>query len=162
MPVGKNLNLKRDKVIPDKKKGVKEQKAEGDIKKLDPTQLTVPKPVGQTIIKEDSYSITVTPSKRKKVRKTKVELTGDLGINNIAAIDKHIRPLFDSYDLVDVFLKDVEAYDLTTMQLLYMYTAIHDTEDKAKLIKVITDVSSDFQKLTHTCGFSKFMYQYKA
>jgi len=148
MPIGKNLNLKRDKVIPDKKKSViKEQNAKDSVETLD--------------IEENNFSIKVIPSKRKKVKKTNIELSGDLSITNIEKINEQIKPVFGNYDLVDMYLTNVDKYDLSTIQLLYTHTILHDTEDKSKMVKVIADLPIELKKLTQACGFSEFIYHYQ-
>lgn len=161
MPIGKNLNLKRDQVIPEKKK---ENKTTSKLKEEDKKAQELPLEeitLSEENISEKNYGIIITPSKRKKVKKTNVELSGDLSINNIESIDKKVRPILNNYDKIDLYLKDVDKYDLSTIQLLHTYSTLHDTDDKVKLLKVIATLPNDLQKLTQISGFSDFINHYK-
>lgn len=158
MPIGENLNLKRDKVIPDKKNEDVTSKSNEITNNPQPEDKSIGKKI---ILNEESYHITVNPSKRKKVRKTNIKLSGDLSVKNIESIDKQVRSILNSYDLIDVYLENVDKYDLCTIQMLYTYSRFHNTNDKTKLLKIIVDLQVDLQKLTKTCGFSEFIYQHK-
>ena len=167
MPIGGNLNLKRDKVIPDKKKE-KKTEDKGAVSKVvaQSKQKQEKQPEAKVLNKEteivgDNYKIVITPSKRKKVKKTNIDLSGDLSIANIEKINEHIKPILVNYDFIDMYLTNVDNYDLSTIQLLYTYTILHDTEDKSKMMKVIADLPIGLKKLTQACGFSEFIYHYQ-
>ena len=167
MPIGGNLNLKRDKVIPDtkKKKKTEEKDAVSKVvaqsKQKQENQSEAKVLNKETEIVGENYKIVITPSKRKKVKKTNIDLSGDLSITNIEKINEQIMPILANYDFIDMYLTNVDNYDLSTIQLLYTYTILHDTEDKSKLLKVIADLPIELKKLTQACGFSEFIYHYQ-
>ena len=96
------------------------------------------------------------PSKRKKIRKTKVILEGELGIKNAAAFQKKIIPVFDDYDYVDFFLKDVTVLDLSYIQMLY-YLKKH-FQNHGKVIKIDSALSAEVKKIVVRAGFEELMF----
>ncbi len=96
------------------------------------------------------------PSKRKKIRKTKVFLEGDLNINNVDAFMSQIEPIFDDYDFIDFFQREVTSLDLCHMQMLY-YFQNHPTR-KGKTVTVDSDLPSDLKKVVTNAGFKEFMF----
>lgn len=96
------------------------------------------------------------PSKRKKIRKTKVVLEGDLSINNVDAFMSQIEPIFDDYDYVDFYQREVTALDLCHIQMLY-YFKNHPTR-KGKTVTINSELSTDLKKVVTNAGFKEFMF----
>lgn len=96
------------------------------------------------------------PSKRKKIRKTKVILEGDLSINNVDAFMSQIEPIFDDYDYVDFFQREVTTLDLCHVQMLY-YFQNHPTR-KGKTVTVNSELPTDLKKVVTNAGFKEFMF----
>ncbi|MEP5612535.1 MAG: hypothetical protein ABJP45_09815, partial [Cyclobacteriaceae bacterium] len=96
------------------------------------------------------------PSKRKKIRKTKVILEGDLNINNVDAFMLEIEPIFDDYDFVDFFQREVTSIDLSHIQMLN-YFKNHPAR-KGKTVTINSDVSPEMKKMVITVGFKDLLF----
>ncbi len=96
------------------------------------------------------------PSKRRKIRKTKVILEGDLTINNVDAFMSQIEPIFDDYDYVDFFQREVTALDLCHIQMLYYFQ--NHPNRKGKTVTVNSELSADLKKVVTNAGFKEFMF----
>ena len=96
------------------------------------------------------------PSKRKKIRKIRVIMQGDLNINNVDAFRSEILPLFDQYDYIDFLQREVTSLDLCHIQLLYNFQAAPGL--KGKTVTVDSDVSGDVKKLIVNAGFKELMF----
>ncbi len=103
--------------------------------------------------------VSLKPSRRKTIKKTKVLIEGNLTINTVKQLLEYTASVFDNYDYVDFFLQNVESLDLSFMQALY-----HLREHKAKSQKVVTidaQLSDDLKKIITQSGFDKLIFKIK-
>jgi len=239
MPVGKNLKLKRDKIIPEKEKNKdivdseekkvqdigtkkkekkkkslpisnskkevkntskktsvknknlekglkKDKKVQKKVKKADYEAKVAPKSVEnipevqtdiitsesvpndevrETIIEaleernDKSFHVEIIPSKRKAVKKTKIELSGELTISNSVKINKGIKDVFKDYNIFSIVLKDVDALDLSILQLLYFYKTL--CENEGKEVKISAELTNEIKELITVNGFSNLLFSSK-
>ncbi|MEP1093497.1 MAG: hypothetical protein ABJG78_00210 [Cyclobacteriaceae bacterium] len=96
------------------------------------------------------------PSMRKKIRKTKVILEGDLNINNVDAFMLEIEPIFDDYDFVDFFQREVTSIDLSHIQMLNYFK--NYPVKKGKTVTINSDVSPEMKKMVITAGFKELLF----
>jgi len=96
------------------------------------------------------------PSKRKKIKKTKVILEGDLNINNVDAFMLEIEPIFDDYDFVDFFQREVTSIDLSHIQMLH-YFKNHPGRN-GKTVTINSDVSPEMKKMVTMAGFKELLF----
>lgn len=98
----------------------------------------------------------VEPSKRRKIRKTKVVMEGDLNINNVDAYIQQVKPLFEDYDFIDFFLREATSLDLCHLQMLYYFQ--NHFAKQGKTVTVDADLTPDFRKIIINNGFKEFMF----
>ncbi|MDH5599315.1 MAG: hypothetical protein OEY34_09325 [Cyclobacteriaceae bacterium] len=234
MPVGKNLTLKRDKIIPEKKSkdiklseedkkeeklslkkkekkkvaAQKKSKAKGEkvvAKKMSDDKKKVKKekkedkkreketpkskepvlknkelsevptvaediPVkevvqSETIIEaleknaDTNFRVEIIPSKRKSVKKTKIELSGELTVSNSVKINNGIKNVFKDFNIFSIVLKEVDALDLSILQLLYFYKNLYEKEGKE--VKISAELTNDLKELITVNGFSNLLFSSK-
>ena len=94
------------------------------------------------------------PSKRRKIRKTKVFLEGDLNINNVEAFAEQIKPIFNDYDYVDFVLREVTSLDLCYIQLLFHFQRFK----KDKTVTIDSNISPEMKKVVINAGFEELMF----
>lgn len=171
MAIGNNLNLKRDRVIPEKRKETRsedkkvelvekdESLDEKPVESIRENGVEVENSLAQKMEvdeQQESFKINVIPSKRTKVRKTRVELTGRLDITNVVKINNRIKPLFNEYDLVDFTLKDTEDIDLSVIQMLYNYKLFYDN-GKDKVVNIKSELPNNISKLMRANNLMDFI-----
>lgn len=110
----------------------------------------------ETKLKLRNAKFIVEPSKRRKIRKTKVIMEGDLNINNVDAFSQQIKPLFQDYDFIDFLMRDTTALDLSHLQMLY-YFQNHFIKN-GKTVTVDAELSPDYKKIIVNNGFKEFMF----
>ena len=177
MALGNNLKtIKRDNLIPEKKKGAppkvnakekieSKSKAKQKIKELTVTpakvELTKSANLVETVLlggKEDSpTTIKLIPSRRKSVRKTKVVLEGSLSLLEAEAIKECMLSTFKDYDLIDIQLVNVTHLDLLPMQIIKTFIIYYPN----KKIKVNSDLPFDIKIIVERAGFGSLMFNEK-
>lgn len=110
----------------------------------------------EPVYKLRNASLIVEPSKRKKIRKTKVIMEGDLNINNVDGFIQQIKPLFDDYDFIDFSMREANSLDLSYLQMLY-YFQNHFVK-KGKTVTIDADLTPEFRKIIINNGFKEFMF----
>jgi len=176
MAIGKNLNLKRDRIIPEKRKETRPE--DKKVKLVEKEESFYEKPIesvqenGAEVEssqaqkmevdeqQEESFKINVIPSKRTKVRKIRVELSGKLDITNISKINNRIKPLFSDYDLVDFIIKETKHLDLTLIQMLYNYKHFYN-DGANKIINIKSELPNNLSQLMRTNNLLDFVSQEK-
>ena len=103
-----------------------------------------------------SADLILEPSKRKKIRKTRVFLEGELTINNVEGFIQRIHPIFESYDYVDFYLRKVTSLDLCFVQMLYHMQQSYGK--KQKNVTIDSELSSDLKKIIVHAGFEELMF----
>ena len=101
-------------------------------------------------------SIIIEPSKRRKIRKTKVILEGELTINNVDAFMQQIDPIFEDYDYIDFFQRDVTSLDLSHIQMLRHFQN-HPTK-KSKTVTINSELPTEMKKLMINAGFKELLF----
>lgn len=99
-------------------------------------------------------TVDIQPSRRKKVKQTRVFLSGNLTVDNCEAFKQAIDPLFNNYEVVDFYLKEVDTLDVTCIQLLYYYQHKYHEEKK---VTVDSELSGDLFSIIQTVGFDNFL-----
>lgn len=150
--------IKEEAAVPQKKKLANVQSSEEvvDVAKATKGEVTETiniKPAPNIL--RDAKLI-IEPSKRKKIRKTKVIMEGDLNINNVDSFVQQVLPLFDNYDFVDFFLREVSSLDLCYIQMLYHFQV--DQGKKGKTVTIDADLSTDFKKVIVNTGLKELMF----
>lgn len=142
MALGKNIKI--DQLIPE----VKEEKKEVKVKK----EKKVVKIKSDENLPKESFSLVITPSRRKKVKKVKVGLEGDLTIVNVLKMKQDIIPVFEDYDYVDFTLNNVENIDSSCIQLLLALKTHYKTKNKEVTVKI--DIQKELKNILSNAGFS--------
>ena len=96
------------------------------------------------------------PSRRKKIRKTKVLLEGSLTINNVNQFKEEVTPLFDSYDYVDFQLKNIDRLDLSYIQMLFHLKQFYGNRNKS--VTIDSELSGEIKKVVVQSGFEDLMF----
>ena len=104
-------------------------------------------------------SITLEPSRRKKIRKVRVFLEGELTISNSEAFLHRILPIFDQFDFIDFSLHDVTSLDLSFIQMLYHVKKCHAKESKE--VTIDSQLPPDLKKIIVCSGFERLMFKPK-
>ncbi|MEQ9403810.1 MAG: hypothetical protein RIM99_09510 [Cyclobacteriaceae bacterium] len=152
--VSKTKEVKVKKESPVSLKAIKQTQA-----KEAPKKVTPPAPQENKIQKKSGLraaQFILEPSKRKKIRKTKVIMEGELTINNVDTFMELINPIFKDYDFVDFFLREVTSLDLSHIQMLYYYQNHHIK--KGKTVTIDADLKSDLKKIIVSAGFKELMF----
>lgn len=134
-----------------KKKVVEQKPKKEELKKPEPT-----KSKKVVLIDLKNAEIILEPSKRKKIRKIRVFLEGELTINNVDAFMQRIHPVFKDYDYVDFSLRKVISLDLCFIQMLYHMKKNYGK--KKKEVTVDSKLSSDLKKIIVQAGFEELMF----
>lgn len=96
------------------------------------------------------------PSKRRKIRKIKVIMEGELNINNVDAFTEQIHPIFKDFDFVDFLLREPSSVDLAHIQMLYYFQEYYAA--KGKTITIDSNVSTETKKIIISSGFKDLMF----
>ena len=147
--VTKKTKVAVPKKVVDAKKVKKEGASAKSVKKVLPKKQEK-KPVLR------NANLILEPSKRQKIRKTKVILEGDLNINNVDAFMAEIDPIFDDYDFVDFFQREVTSIDLSHVQMLN-YFKNHPTR-KGKTVTINSEVSAEMKKVVIAAGLKELLF----
>lgn len=144
MALGKNIKI--DQLIPEIKNAKDKNKVEVKIERKNKPKSELKN------IEDETFKIWFTPSRRKKVKKVKVNLEGDLTIVNIEKVKESIAPVFDSYDYVDFVLENVSNIDVSCIQFLLAVDA-HSKSIK-KEVTVKANLSKGLKTLVSNAGFN--------
>ena len=101
-------------------------------------------------------TIYVQPSRRKKIKKTKVLLEGSLTISNVGQFMKEVTPLFDTFDYVDFQLKNIDRLDLSYIQLLFHLKSFYGQRNKS--VTIDSELSGEIKKIVVQSGFEDLMF----
>ena len=101
-------------------------------------------------------TITLQPSKRRTIRKIKVTLSGGLSINVAQEFLSAITPIFDKFDYIDFYLKDIQSLDLSVIQVLYHLNVHYASQEKH--VTIDGDLHGDIRKIIVHAGFEELMF----
>lgn len=107
--------------------------------------------------KTENVKITMQPSKRTKIKKTKIFLEGELDINNVDTVREELNEAISTYDHVDVCLQNVTQLDLSCIQLLYIFNKAFSNEAKEVTIKA--DLPVEIKGVVANCGFTDLLFK---
>ncbi|OFY84225.1 MAG: hypothetical protein A3F72_14460 [Bacteroidetes bacterium RIFCSPLOWO2_12_FULL_35_15] len=93
--------------------------------------------------------ISLQPSNRTKVRKTKMFIEGFLTIQYAGQFLEKTKDTLCNYDIIDIVVKNVQDIDLTFIQLIVSMKKVKEE----KKIKIIYELSSEHNNLLKNCGF---------
>lgn len=111
------------------------------------------------LIDEKGLTVWVKPSRRKTIRKTRVDIEGTLTINAANFFLDHIKPVFENYDYVDFYLNKIESVDLSFIQSLYHLKTFFAKQDK--VVTVDAQLTDDLKKIITQSGFEKLILKTK-
>lgn len=126
-------------------------KIEQELVKAEPRKVET-----KILIDLKNAEIILEPSKRKKIRKIRVFVEGELTINNVDGFIQRIHLVFDDYDYVDFFLRKVVSLDLCFIQMLYHMKKSY--AKKKKEVTIDSKLSSDLKKIIVQAGFEELMF----
>lgn len=141
MALGKNMKI--DKLIPDSE----------SIEKKVPENI-----VDKSVSSEEgseTFKVNLTPSKRKKVRKVKVEIEGDLSIINIYKVKKEIISVFENFDVVDINLDKIVNMDMSCVQLLLAVKMYYSSLDKEITLRI--NLPEELKSVIANSGFKSLI-----
>lgn len=99
--------------------------------------------------------ISLQPSNRTKVRKTKMFIEGSLTIQNAAQFLEKIMDTLCNYDIIDIVVRNVQDIDLTFIQLIVSMKKFNEEKN----IKIMYELCNDHKKLLRNCGFDGLFIQ---
>ena len=111
------------------------------------------------MIDDKGLLVWLKPSRRKTVRKTRVEVEGTLTINSARYFLQEIRPIFNKYDYVDFYLNQVESIDLSFIQSLYHLKTYYARQEK--VVTVDAQLDDDLKKIITQSGFERLILKKK-
>ncbi len=97
-----------------------------------------------------AYQLDFVPSRRQKVKKVKVIISGDLSIDQIMDIKSELWSGIQAYDHLSIELKEVNKLDITFLQLLII---LKNYSEKYKEVKVKAALSNEHKTLIKQTGF---------
>lgn len=100
----------------------------------------------------DNSLFQLKPGKGKNQKSISITLGGDFTINNIVELKKNITDALDSYDKIDLSVKNPDNIDLTAIQLLISLqksAALRNTE-----LNIQFSVPQDLNPILEHSGFS--------
>ena len=103
--------------------------------------------------------VRIKPSRRKTIRKTRVEMEGVLTINSAGVFLQQIKPIFSDYDYIDFYLNKIESLDLSFIQSLFHLKTFFGKQDKA--VTVDAQLTDDLKKIITQSGFEKLIFKTK-
>ncbi|MDT8411775.1 MAG: hypothetical protein RQ875_04875 [Vicingaceae bacterium] len=133
------------------------------IDKLIPDSETIESTVTENVVDksvslnetEETFKVNLTPSKRKKVRKVKVEIEGDLSIVNIYKVKKEIVSVFENFDIVDINLDKIINMDMSCVQLLLAVKMYYSSLDKEITLKI--NLPEELKNVITNSGFKSLI-----
>jgi len=131
MALGKNIKI--DKLIPESKKKPELKKEVNKITTSDSDHKVkvVKKELEKKVQQFQGVSLTVEPSRRKKVKKATLIIEGEIDILKAEFLTEKIKEAITTFDIIDVKFKNVEALDLSAVQIMYYFSAIYNSGGKS-------------------------------
>lgn len=108
-------------------------------------------------VKMENIKITMQPSKRTKIKKTKILLEGELNINHVNILREELIVAINTYDYVDVCLKNVTQLDLSCIQLLYIFRNTFSGNNKE--ITINADLPKEIKDVASNAGFAGLLFK---
>ena len=161
MALGKNMKV--DKLIPLKKEIEVQTETKNEVEVIAQSKpQSKPKPQpddGPQLedINDENVKVVFTPSRRKTQKRILISIEGKVTINTIELIYSKVNSVFESYDFVEVTLKNISEIDLTIIQLFHTIRVSYYSVKK--YISINADFSRDDKKLLNACGFTEFQTQ---
>ena len=157
MALGKNMKV--DKLIPLKKEIEVQTETKNEVEVIAQSK---PKPKLDDRpqledINDENVKVVFTPSRRKTQKRILISIEGKVTINTIELIYSKVNSVFESYDFVEVTLKNISEIDLTIIQLFHTIRVSYYSVKK--YISINADFSRDDKKLLNACGFTEFQTQ---
>lgn len=154
-------NMKIDKLIPDNDGDIKiENTIEGDEQlsnkaSIDNENVEIESNHRDIIECNETYRVIITPSLRKKVRKVKIEIEGDVSITNIYKIKNEIIPILENYDFIDFNLDKIENLDICCVQLLLAIKMYFNAMEKEVNLKI--NLPDGLKNIISNAGFKSLL-----
>lgn len=145
---------------PSAKKKTTSKKSKKVVETLE--QVKVQQPKTQAVVNEpkvielNGARVSIIPSKRRTIRKTRVVLEGTLTVRIVKRFNEEITPVFSEYDYIDFYLKEVQELDLSLIQLLNHLKVYY--ADKGKVVTVDAELTSGLKKIVVQSGFENLMF----
>ncbi len=113
----------------------------------------------QVELGDKNFQIHVKPSKRKKIRKVKVTLEGELNIYNVKEIREAVLPIFSDYDFIDFYLDNIREIDFSFIQFLYYIQSIKAEENKT--VTIDCRLSTEIKQMVTFLGYNDLLIKPK-
>ncbi|MES2760870.1 MAG: hypothetical protein V4677_01635 [Bacteroidota bacterium] len=113
----------------------------------------------EKIITENNITLSIFPSKRKKVKKVNIVIEGQFNITNVRFVKDHCHNMLQYFDLVNITLKNVVDIDLAAIQLLHVLNS--STQLQHKTIIIESELSKDDKALIISAGMLELMSKRK-
>ena len=103
-------------------------------------------------------NIRLQPSRRKKVKKTKMIMEGMLTLAHAEAIRDSLVSTLQDYDMIDISLQGVTQIDLAILQVLHAVK--HHSDDKKITIDAV--IPFDLKLVIDRAGFNELIFKQEA
>jgi hypothetical protein len=153
MALGKNMNV--NKLISNKKEAIvvsDEPNVQEDTNKKSiyfdeqGKELNYLKP-----LVNNNINMVFVPSFRKMTKRIVITVEGDLRIKSISIVKERLDIIFDKYDFVEVKLKNIIQFDLSFIQLFYVFKSYHQRNNKK--LSLNAELSKENKNLLISSGF---------
>ena len=85
-------------------------------------------------VEEQNIKLVFLASKRKKTKKINLLIEGNFSLANAALVNEKVIPALESFDHLDIVLKNINQIDLAAIQLLYTLKKTQAAIDKTVTI----------------------------
>lgn len=100
-------------------------------------------------------TFTIKTSINKASKSLNITFEGDLGIKNAEAIKKTIQTINLSNDAITIQLKNVEKFDITTVQTIVALRIY--LRNKGNITTLFSEIPENIERLLKNTGFDKIM-----
>jgi anti-anti-sigma regulatory factor len=104
-------------------------------------------------MKNKTFSIRTSINKASK--SLTITFEGDLAIKNAEAIKKTIQTINFSNDPVTIYLKNIEKFDITSVQTIRALRIY--LNNKGNITSILSEIPENFERLLKNTGFDKIM-----
>ncbi|XOV93427.1 MAG: hypothetical protein ACFHWX_01700 [Bacteroidota bacterium] len=112
-----------------------------------------------TITNEDQDLVfSIEPSKRKTVRKARVNVEGKMNLYNAAFIVEKIGEIVNKWDIVDFKLQGITEIDLSALQTMYYYKSLFTSEEKRINFQLL-ELPAEVNTIINKSKYNKILFQ---
>lgn len=108
---------------------------------------------GVQVLEENGYRLTATISRRKTVNRLNVVLEGEVCLKNVNQLAKQLQPMVKEYDYLNLQLKNISEFDLSSIQLLWHLK--RKAQNQGKTVAIVAQLSQEIQQVIKTAGLNK-------